>query len=230
MVALNDESKNGYIYCRQSKKLKKSNSLLNQHKICKKYCEKNKIKVKKTKKEHKSGRFFKNKASLMELRNKMVSGDTLVVYRISRLSRNYEKGWNFIKTLKENNIKVVSVDENINSFDNINEFQEKLKSSEDYSNELSDRINKINRCLRHKGWHFGYVPYGYERYFTLNNVRKMRPNNTEQYVIKLINRLRKNKKSYKEISKFLNKKRLLFRKKYWDSIMVGTVYRKHNKK
>jgi DNA invertase Pin-like site-specific DNA recombinase len=157
----------------------------------------------------------------------MKSGDTLVVYRTSRIARNYTRGWNFVKLLKAKKINIVSVDEQIDSNENLRELQIKLKTAENFSNELSDRINKINKHLKRMGWHFGRVPFGYESYFAPNGIRKLRQNDKEQEIIKRICRMRNKKNTYVKISKELNKKKKLFRKKYWNAIMVGAVYRKN---
>jgi DNA invertase Pin-like site-specific DNA recombinase len=219
------------IYCRESKSTCiNSNSIKKQEKTCKKYCKKNNIKIKRTHKFHnQSARLSKNKQTLINSTKTMSSGDVLIVARVDRFSRDYKSGLKFLEELKEKNINVYSIKENINYFDNKTEFKKLLKLAQKYSDDISQYILNANSFLRKRGFYFGRIPFGYKSYFQ-NKIRKITRNYDEQKIISYINKNVDKGAPYKYISKKLNKKKLLFRGKFWTFQKVGYVYRYHIKR
>jgi len=216
----------GIIYCRQSRTQRDNFSLNEQEKKCREFCRNNKIKAKKAYKEsNRSARNMKNRNRLDFITSKLNKGDVLIVPRVDRISRHYLKGIAFLRFLKSNEINVYSVDENINLNENFNEFQKLLKCAEDFSNEMSMKMNSIVKNLSRKGWHFGMPVYGYKITYDYNNVRKIKKDNDEQNVINFMLECVKNGDTYSIISRKLNRLRIKNRGKFWNENKVGYVIR-----
>jgi site-specific DNA recombinase len=214
------------IYCRQSRTKKGDNGLEEQVKTCRAFCRRRRFKVKKAHKEcNKSARGMKNGDSLEKITKKLNKGDVLVVPRVDRISRHYMKGLGFLRYLKSNGINVYSAEEDINLNDNFGEFQKQLKDAEDFSNEMSDTMNKKVRCMARKGWHFGNPAFGYKVCYDHNRVRKIKPDENEQIILGLIFHFISQGDTYATISRKLNSRRLLYRKKWWNDKKVGYVAR-----
>lgn len=154
--------------------------------------------VSKTFKETISGgvELHKRKA-LLELLEVVKKGDSVIVIRLDRLSRDtIQSGWiryeferkgveliTLENTKKDNTTKLI---------DNI------LLAFAEYEREtIKWRINKAFENKRSKGQALGgkYAQYGYEFYYE-NGVKKIRVNDEEQKIIKRIYKFR-NKSAYK---------------------------------
>ena len=220
-----------YIYCRESLTYQGSQSLENQEKVCRKYCNKNRIRIKRAHKEIKSGRQFKNAKTLKDLAAKLNFGDCIVISRVDRLARNKEKTLAFIKGLWQNyRINTISVEENIDYAANPIKFGRLLASAEEFSNQLSLAFCKRNQYLASRGWVFGKPEFGYEIYFDQSGIRRSRRCPDEQKTISFIQTWHNNGHCYLDISRELNKAKRLYRKNKWTAEKIAYVYRNANKR
>lgn len=219
------------IYCRQSRTYKDDDSIDQQLKICKNFCRQKRFRIKKAHKEqNKSARNMKNMKTLENITDGLDDGDVLVVPRVDRISRHYMKGMYFLKFLKSKGVNVYSVEEDINLNDNFGEFQKRLKSAEDFSNEMSTTMkNKIFHLAR-KGWHFGNPSFGYESYYNNCGIRKIRQCKHEQDILSFIRHCISNGDTYAMVSKRLNKQHIRYRKKWWNEKKISYVVRQMRNK
>lgn len=178
-------------------------SLENQLNHCKEYCEKNNFEIIATFSEIKSAKNIKFQKKLLDI-YKNYDNINLIIYNITRFSRNTIEGLNFINNCKNKNIKLHFVEENLSGDQYIDQHRLRigLSQAELESNNISQKQLKTNKVLRSKGWKFGNAKYGHHITFK-NGIRSTKSNKCEQNVIKFIETA-KTTTSCKELNKFLN--------------------------
>jgi len=193
-------------YCRVSSELQKlkDNSVNSQISYIEEYCNRlnyNLIEI--FKDEGISGK-IKNREGLNDLFNKIKNGniDCLIVYSISRLSRKLKDVLEFIELLEKNNVKFISVKENINCNEVVGKLMLGLLGSvnEFEVNLLGDRIRDVKRYKKSKlEVYNGKICFGVYR-----RGKKLIRNNSELNILKIICELREEGLSYFKISDYLN--------------------------
>ena len=209
----------GYIYCRVSSK-EQSNykdghtSLCVQEQEIRKYCDDNEINVIKVVHEVYSARNMDKMKGLKYLCDIAAPGQRIYVYDISRFSRNAHHALNLLEDLKERNINVVSVTENITYSTAVtrNQFRLQLCASTYYSDICSQKVKASISFRRSRGDYIGSTPFGYTTEVDENtNVRVKVSCPLEMQIVEII-RSQKSKHP-DDILKILLKKNITFRKR-----------------
>jgi len=115
---------------------------------------------------------------------KLKTGQCLLVYSVSRFSRNLSEGLDLLKILHQIGAHVYSVSENVYSYQDA--FVTLLKNAEDESINLSLKIKTANQRIKTLGGHIGPAPFGYETIRDPAGIRKLELNANEQSMINLI--------------------------------------------
>jgi DNA invertase Pin-like site-specific DNA recombinase len=151
---------------------------------------------------------------------KLKKDECLIVYSVSRFSRNLEDGLHMLKIINDKEAYVYSVSENVYSYED--KFISLLKAAEDESKNLGLKIKTANSRIKLLGGHVGKAPFGFRVYRDSAGIRKLEPEPAEQSIIEYI----KNKKITTELIDDLNKKHL-YRGKIWTIPIVKRLYAKH---
>lgn len=217
----------GYVRVSSEKSKLKNNSIKNQELYINEYCKNMSYDlVEIFKDEGISGRSIKNRDGLMDLFSyiKKNNIDCLIVYSISRLSRNLKDVLSFIEFLDKNNVKFISCKENFNSNDVMGKFMIGIMGnlSELESNMIGDRIKDVKRYKKSKKEVYGgKILFGWYR-----RGNKLVRNVKELEILKLISRLREEENmSYFKISDYLNDNGFNSKeKKKWYGSSVRKIY------
>ena len=182
---------NAIIYCRLSSGNQcfinnLHTSIENQLINCRSYCSNNGFNVVKECQEIKSAR---NMKYLYEL-NKILSENNnvqLIIFNITRFSRNILQGLQYIENFKQKNITIHFVEENAktNHHLDLHRIRLGLSQSEFESDTISNRIKSNNIVLKNKGWVFGNPKFG-KKVFYQNGIRRFQSSKDELNVIELI--------------------------------------------
>lgn len=215
-------------YCRVSSDLQKlkDNSIKNQISFIEDYCDRmNYNLVNVFKDEGISGK-IKNRDGLNDLFNVIKKDNIkcLIVYSISRLSRKLKDVLEFIEILENNNVKFISVKENINCNEVVGKLMLGLLGSvnEFEVNLLGDRIKDVKRYKKSKKEVYGgKILFGWYR-----RGNKLIRNVKEIKILKLIVKLREESElSYFKISDYLNENDIDSKeKKKWYGSSVRKIY------
>lgn len=108
-----------------------------------------------------SGRVLENQTELMNLVNVLENGDVIVVYNVSRFTRDAAYGIDLLNDFHRRKICVISVIEGINSIANRVSFRTKLVEANEESDVISDRVRGATEFIKQHGGHIGVAPYGY---------------------------------------------------------------------
>ena len=215
-------------YCRVSSEMQKlkNNSVNMQLDYINEYCVRmNYDLVNVFKDEGISGK-IKNREGLNNLFDVIKNDniDCLIVYSISRLSRKLKDVLEFIELLEKNNVKFISVKENINCNEVVGKLMLGLLGSvnEFEVNLLGDRIRDVKRVKKSKKEVYnGKILFGWYR-----RGKKLIRNVKEIKILELIVNLRDNEKlSYFKIADYLNENGLDSKeKKKWYGSSVRKIY------
>lgn len=180
-----------------------SSSIDSQLFMCTEFCKDNNFKILDHKTEICSGRHSKNQKVLLNLINNN-SKINLIIFDISRFSRNIIDGMKMIEECLKNNIIIYSVKDNIIVKDNkqLNQFTISLMNAQNESDAISFRVSQSIKYRKSLGGHIGKDYYGYNL-IKENNIKKLIINNEEQVVVQLILRL-KYGSTYNEVNKLCN--------------------------
>jgi DNA invertase Pin-like site-specific DNA recombinase len=187
-----------YIYCRVSSKQQSiisngNTSLEVQENLCRRYCENKGYRVIKVVKEVYSARNMDKLAGLDYLCDITVSGQKIIVYDISRFSRNTRQALNILEDLKNKNVSVYAVAEKL-SYDTPAEqhqFRMQLSCSQQYSDMCALKVSNSVLYRKNIGHSLGPASFGYKHIRDDNNIRKKVVNDEEMKIIERI-RLLKN--------------------------------------
>lgn len=220
-----------HIYCRvstteQSRFSEGHVSLETQEDTCREYCHKNGIPVVSVDREVGSARNLDKLAVHRRLSRTIPAGDVLVVYNVSRFSRNLFQGLVVINKLKARGVKVHAVMEGC-GYEGVAErhmFNTTLCFTEHQSSTLSENIRKNVAYRRRMGHTIGNAPYGMKAVRVgPNNIRKFIEEPAETNVIKYIKKLYQKGSSAKDIAQSLNTRKLCKRGAEWNAGRVKSV-------
>lgn len=161
-------------------------SLENQSETCKKYCKENELNIINEVHEIKSSRNMENLECLKNVLYNY-SNANLVIYNVTRFSRNIFQGLKFIEDFKKKNIIIHFVEEHAktNHHLDMHRIRLGLSQSEYESDTISHRIKTNNKVLKAKGWKFGKVPFG-KSVTTKNGIRSFKISKNEEDIIRFI--------------------------------------------
>lgn len=201
-------SNNAIIYCRLSSP---NQSIINdihlsieqQSSQCKTYCETNNMNIINEIHEIKSARNMDYLYRLKEIITNN-SNINLVIYNITRFSRNNLQGLQYIEILKQKNINIHFVEENAitNHHFDLHRIRLGLSQSEYESDTISRRVKSNNILLKNKGWAFGCPKYGQESVFK-NGIRSFQLQNSENKIIQFIRTARLGRCTVMALNKIL---------------------------
>jgi len=201
-------SSNAVIYCRISSP---NQSIINnihlsiEHQLmkCKTYCEINDMNILEELSEIKSARNMSNLHKLIYILN-TYSNINLIIYNITRFSRNILQGLQYIDIAKKKNIIIHFVEESVetNHHLDLHRIRLGLSQSEYESDTISKRVKANNIVLKNKGWCFGPPKYGQEVIFR-KGIRRFRQCNYERKIIRFIIIARQGRCSVMALNKLL---------------------------
>ena len=180
-------------------------SLKAQEDICKDYCNKRSMVISKVYSEVKSGRYIRRQKDLMEIFETFKNID-LIVYDVSRLTRDSENGYRYMKLARARKITIHFVNDSLvsNSIRNLHEIRMRLSNATYESDLIGERIKKSNKHLLKFGWAFGSPVFGYKIRF-LKNIRKKIKDPFEQKIIAFIIAAKKCECSVDQLNVLLKK-------------------------
>lgn len=179
-------------------------SIENQISRCTEYCQTNSFNIIDVVTEVVSARDINKQTGLINIYNTN-SNCNLVVFNISRFSRNTPQALQWVDKFKSKDINIIFMEENIhlNSFIDMHRLRLGLSQSELESNQISHRIKSTNNLLKSKGWKFGRESFGYKS-CRQKGIRKFQINKEEQMIMDFIIGSRKGV-NCKQINTLLNK-------------------------
>lgn len=162
-------------------------SLLAQEAKCREYCKKKKLGDPIVASEVVSARNMDNQQVLKRVQTAK-SGDHIVVYNISRYSRNVAQGVESLNSLLQRGVTVHAVMENTPYVSHTDRFtwHVQLSNAESESQATSERVKRSIDFRKMRGDHIGTPRYGYRAVRTTENVRTILEDPNEQTVIKRI--------------------------------------------
>jgi DNA invertase Pin-like site-specific DNA recombinase len=221
------------IYCRvsskeQSKYNKGHTSLEVQEKEMREYCVENDINVLKVVKEVYSARNMDKMKGLSHLCEIASPYQTIMVYDISRFSRNAYHALNILEELKDKKVSVYSVTENI-SYDKPsgrNQFRLQLSASTYYSDMCSQKIKASVVFRRNRGDYIGRTHFGYTTEVdSKTNIRSKIVCPEEKSIIELI--MSYDNRDPEHILVELTKKNIMFRDKFPSISGIKRIIKKY---
>ena len=216
--------KTAVVYARYSSEKQNEQSIEGQLRVCQEYADRNDIKIVKTYIDRAMSGTNDNRASFQKMlkdSNKRV-WDYVIVYKLDRFSRNKYEAAIHRKTLRDNNVKILSAMENIPDSPEGIILESLLEGmSEYYSAELSQKVKRGMHESRLKGhWGGGQKIFGYD-------IKDKRPviNKAEAEVVKRIFDEYLSGKLVTEIRKTLTDEGVLLRKQPFCKTTLYNVLR-----
>jgi DNA invertase Pin-like site-specific DNA recombinase len=147
------------VYCRISSK---TQSLGSQYDSCSTYCLNNQKTISKVITEIGSAKTIQNLKKLKKLIN-TEKNITILVYSIDRFCRNTSELQGILNILSKNNIKLLSVSENVDlvSASGKHTFRMRVSAAELEIDLLSERVRRSIAFRKSRGDYFGSPKYGY---------------------------------------------------------------------
>lgn len=167
---------------------------------------------------------------LIEIGSAARKGDTVIVWRVDRLSRNIEKYMSWLSDLNNRGVDIYSHTEQLWYSTNRVEFLQAILDAQKESVALGKRIRLALRAKIERGDAIGGTPYGKMLTKKLdeqgNTIRVVRSINTaEKQVIKMIKKLHLERTSPANIAAWLNRRGHTKRGRRWNATMVKSVTR-----
>ena len=158
------EPRQVFIYCRISSE---KQSLESQVHTCVDYCNKKGLFVDAIIKETGSGRNMKKLKKLSKLISTVNNCD-IIIYSIDRFSRNSYDAAISMKILDKNNIRLISVSDNIDlsTASGRHAFRMRISAAELETDLISERVKRSIAFKKSKGDAIGVAPYGYSHFKT----------------------------------------------------------------
>jgi DNA invertase Pin-like site-specific DNA recombinase len=194
-----------------------------------------------------SGRVLEKQKMLKKIVDSISEGDILIVYNVSRLTRDSSEGISILNALNRKNVKVHSVSERVTYPADRATFRRLLVEANEESDMISERVRGALSYIRERKGHIGNTPYGYttirgepEEGHTYRP-RVMVVDNVEMSVIKKIIYYVDHKTELDEISEReqigicnviadkLNSENITCRGKKWTAFRVRDIYKKFSK-
>lgn len=215
----------GYVRVSSELQVKKDNSINSQIDFINDYCNRYKWDLIKIYEDLGVSGKVKSRNGLMELFNDLKKNniDCLVVYSLSRFSRKLKDVLEFIEILEKNNIKFVSIKENLNSSEIVGKMMMGILGSvnEFEVNLLGERISDVKQNKKEKMEVYnGKICFGVYR-----RGNKLIKNYKEVNILEIICQLRDEGMSYFRISDYLNDNGFKSKEKCkWYGSSVRSVY------
>ena len=221
------------IYARQSST--KQSSIEEQLQKIKTYCEINHMTVSHIYVDKCSA--WSNNSSkrpaFKRLMKNLYPNNNIIIYDVSRFSRDLAFSLKCLKQLSNKNIKVYSISDNskwTSNKEDQDDFLFKLLESQKFSNQLSKRLIAKNIWLRSNGNRFGNPPFG-KKVVKFNGIRGFVPNNDEISLINNIKSLYLFRNNFPElkyhaierICQLLNSSKIYKRGKLWTKYSLRRV-------
>lgn len=168
-------------------------------------------------------------SELLNIGEAAQKGDSILVYRVDRLSRNIVKILSFLEDLNERGVDIFSQDENIWYNKNKLEFIQRIVDANKESEILGKRVRLSLEYRRQRGDEvFGNTAFGYskKRLENENNRVVKVKNDNEQSILKRIRKMKKDGHTSANITDFLNARGIYKRGKKWTVSMVNYVLMK----
>lgn len=156
-----------------------------------------------------------------KLVSKVKRGDFIVVYSVSRFTRNVNEGTLLLQKMHAKNAYVYAVLEDCYSYED--KFLLQMKMAQTESENLSSKMKEVVARIRNQGGHIGPAPYGKSVVRDEKGLRKLVFNEEEDKILQQIKR----GPSQALVDK-LNKQRKLYRGKLWTYEIMNNLYLKHN--
>ena len=183
------------IYSRSSTKKQNdfninSASINTQIHSCLEFCKNNKLDVKFMRSETCSARNCNNQKKLLEIIENY-ENINLVIFDISRFSRNISDGIKIIEKCFKNNIIIYFVKEElkVKNKNDLPKFTSQLINAHIESDTISYRLTESIKYRKSLGNHIGKAKYGYN-IIKENNINKIIENTKEQLIIQIILKLK----------------------------------------
>jgi len=116
-----------------------------------------------------------------------MKGVCILVYSVSRFSRNLGYGQELLQTIHSKGSWVYSVVEQVSSYDD--KFYSLMQDAQNESEMISRKVIDSNRRIRDMGGWIGKAPYGYNVIVDDSGIRRLVENSDEQCVIRVMNEL-----------------------------------------
>jgi DNA invertase Pin-like site-specific DNA recombinase len=191
-----------------------------------------------------SARFLAKQFNLIDLiENHVQANDIILIYNMSRLTRDSSAGINLLYNLSESKVNVISVSEGLSLSGSRLMMRQKLVEANEESDIISERVQAANTFIKSNGGHLGQAPYGYmiERKSVEGSTFTVRTLVQNPNEIKIISWIRHmvtdediNQRAENEnvgvcnvIADFLNESDILRRNKPWTTFGVLKLYKKH---
>ena len=216
-----------YIYCRlsQDSRAGVNYSLDKQEQECRNYCDTNGLTIKYVHRIVGSARGNSNCAYIEGIIDGMNEGDTLIVYDVTRFSRNTLEGLILLQKIVDKGARVRTIKENL-GYDTMYDrlaFRQLLSLAEFESDQTSERIKTSVVFRQQNGIKIGPAPYGYEAYKE-NGIRKLRRSISENKIIVSIRNMFGSGMGIDEVVSNLNET-CTYRGKKWTHDIVLQVYK-----
>lgn len=108
-----------------------------------------------------SGRVLEKQKLLKKILESISEGDMLIVYNVSRLTRDSSEGINILNALNRKKAKVHSVHESVTYPADRATFRRLLVEANEESDVISERVRGALSYIRERKGHIGNTPYGY---------------------------------------------------------------------
>lgn len=205
------------------------------------HCIKNNIKIASiTFDEGTSAKDMTRLEGLNMIMEKIVPGQVLMVWDISRFSRNSLQAMTLLQQLEARNIGVFFFKENL-SYQNAREKHHVrmfLSGAQYLSESISEKVKRVNEYKKAQGNSIGHPKFGFKAVRDQHGIRKFIPCQKEQKQIKLIQNMiqelqnqghtKLGIKDFRLVANFLNQKRIRYRGKQFKPSSIGYIM-KNNK-
>lgn len=120
-------------------------------------------------------------------------GDTVMVYRVDRFSRDILLGTELLRRIIDAGatLKVATAGYTSSDIHGVKEIRKMILDAESEGDTQSVRAKHSLDLIREKGGHIGTVPFGYERYRGADGISRLRENHREQQIIQFATLLHK---------------------------------------
>lgn len=229
--------KTAIIYCRLSRKndnnsLDKNLSLESQRNECIKFCIDNNLPIKDVVYEVSSAYKNNTQKKLDEILNNMTCNDILVIWELSRFSRNVIEGTNKLNILKSKNAGIYSVNDKF-GYPMTCDFYDivrKIIKTQQESDFISERVKRSYRNKKENGSFIGIPPFG-KKISVIDNFKNILVDNDEEVNVinNIINMYEKKNLSVNEIKEYLNNNNILRRNNLWTVSYITKIINEHYK-
>lgn len=164
---------------------------------------------------------------LLEVGNEVIEGDTILVWRVDRLSRNIVDYLSWLEGLNNKGVHIKSHQENLSYRDNKLDFVQAIVNAQREADILGSRIKESYNHRRDRGDEaLGRLPWGKKYHRILNDdststVRKVVVDNMEE--IMLTRKIRSSRAPWGSLADKLNREGKFKRGRKWSSAMIKKI-------